>query len=119
MEVVVELSTGTVVLADVDQLQGFAVRALPQHPGDGPADGALGALAAALSVHDVGTVQPDGDVLIPVDVVRRLAASAVAEQGRTLDKHWETGFAAMIEYAGTKGWLAEDGSLRAHVEWGS
>ena len=50
--------------------------------------------------------------LVAVDAVRRLAAGSV---GAT----WEDDFAAMLDYARSKGWLSDDGaSIRAHVEWG-
>ncbi len=118
MELVVDLSTGGVMLRARDDLQRFSVQALPLRPGDGPAEGALGALAAALSVHDMGTVGPDGDVSVPTTALRRMAMDAAFEDGTPLDPDWETGFTGMVEYATTKGWTSEDGSLRAHVEWG-
>jgi hypothetical protein len=119
MEVVVDLSTGGVMLREREDMRRFSVQALPLHPGDGPAEGALGALAAALSVHAVGTVGPDGDVLVPTAAVRRLAADAAREDGASLDSAWEHEFNGMVTYAATKGWTSEDGSLRAHIEWGS
>jgi hypothetical protein len=117
MELVVDLSTGGVMLREREDLQRFSVQAVPEHPGDGPAEGALGALAAALSVHAVGTVGPDGDVLVPTAALRRLAVDAAREDGTSLAPDWETEFVGMVDYAASKGWTAEDGSLRAHVEW--
>src|ERR1700676_2777767 len=117
MELVVDLSTGDVVLRRHEDMGRFSVQPLPLHPGDGPAEGALGALAAALSVHEVGTVGPDGDVLVPTAVVRRLAIDAAKEDGSSLTAGWETEFTGMVEYATAKGWTSEDGSFRAHVEW--
>ena len=49
MELVVELSTGNVVLSDVDRMKRFSVRVVPPHPGDGAGTGARGALAEASS----------------------------------------------------------------------
>jgi len=118
MELVVDLSTGGVVLRRHEDMERFSVQALPLHPGDGPAEGALGALAAALSVHGVGTVGPDGDVLVPTAAVRRLAVDAAHQHGGGLGPVWETGFCGMVDDAATKGWTSDDGSLRAHVEWG-
>ena len=118
MELVVDLSTGGVVLRRHQDMGRFSVQALPLHPGDGPAEGALGALAAALSVHGVGTVGPDGDVLVPTAAVRRLALDAAHQHGGSLDPDWESEFSGMVDSAATKGWTSEDGSLRAHVEWG-
>jgi hypothetical protein len=53
----------------------------------------------------------DGDeALVEVDAVRRLATGRVGPA-------WEGDFAAMLEYAEGKGWIADDGrSIRAHVE---
>jgi hypothetical protein len=71
-----------------------------------------GALDDALRSSAVGTVDGEGEALVGVDAVRRLAKGLVAET-------WEADFAAMLDYAGTKGWLSDDGgSIRAHVEWG-
>ncbi len=118
MELVVDLSTGGVMLRAQEDLQRFSVHALPLRPGDGPAQGALGALAAALSVHALGTVGPDGDVSVPTAALRRLALEAAGQAGASLDPEWDTEFSGMVEYAATRGWTSEDGSLRAHVEWG-
>ena len=120
MELVVDLSTAAVSLRDHNSMTRFAVLAIPEQPGDGERNGALGALAAALSVHDAGTVDPDGDVLVPgrshsSGWPARLPAARASRSART----GKAGFAAMLQYAATKGWLADDGSIRAHVEWGS
>ena len=117
MELVVDLSTGTVDLHDGEVMGRFSLRAIRREAGDGGDNGALGALAAALSVHDAGTVEPNGDVAVPAAAVRRLAVEATEAQGRPLDDEWETGFAAMLEHASTAGWITGDGSIRVHVEW--
>jgi len=114
MELVVDLSTGGVALLGREELQRFSVQAVAVRPGDG----ALDALAAALGDHDVGTIGPDGDVMVCVGALRRLAGAAAKADGVPLDADWESAFAGMVEYAASKGWTAEDGSLRAHVEWG-
>jgi hypothetical protein len=119
MEVVVDLSTGTVALRSRDDLKGFAVLAIPEGPGDGRDKGALGALAAALSLRDAGTVAPDGDVFIAPAAVRELAEEAAVSEGKTLEPEWESGFTAMLDYAATKGWIGSDGAIQAHIEWGS
>ncbi len=118
MELVVDLSTASVVLKHRDDVEQFSVRALSTKPGDSDENGALGALAAALSVHDAGTVDPGGHVFVPAETVRRLAASAATEEGQSLDPEWESRFMTMVAAAATQGWTADDGSLRAHVEWG-
>ena len=69
------------------------------------------ALAAALEASGAGRLLPSGEAMIEIGVVRRLAAGRVAEG-------WDDEFAAMIRYAGSKGWLDETGSsIQAHVEW--
>jgi hypothetical protein len=117
MELVVDLSSGAVALRDGDDMERFSLQVDRREASDGGENGALGALAAALSVHDAGSVQPDGGVLIPPDAVRRLAAEAAAQQRRPLGDEWEAGFTAMLEYAARAGWIAEDGAIRVHVEW--
>ncbi|HXQ90737.1 MAG TPA: hypothetical protein VN768_04195 [Acidimicrobiales bacterium] len=74
--------------------------------------GDAGTLDEALRSNHVGVVDGDGEAMVRVDAVRRLVAGAV-------DDGWEADFAAMVDYARSKGWLSEDGtSIRAHVEWG-
>ena len=74
--------------------------------------GGAGALDEALRAGAVGSLDGDGEALVVVDAVRRLAAGSVGET-------WESDFAAMLDYARSKGWLSEDGaSIRAHVERG-
>ncbi len=117
MEVVVELSTGRVVLADVDQMDRFAVRPVPPPPGE-PLDGDRHqVLGSALHEHGAGQVEADGDVLVPVAAVRRLAAEAALRRGRPLGPEWETAFGAMLDFAATRGWMTGD-AIRAHVDWG-
>jgi hypothetical protein len=117
MELVVDLVTASVELRHRDAMHRLSVLALPQQSGDNEANGALGALAAALSLHDVGTVGPDGEVLVLADALRKLAADAATEDGQPLEPDWESGFGAMLDSAATNGWIADDGSIRAHVEW--
>ncbi len=74
--------------------------------------GDAGALDHALRSTAVGNLDGEGEALISVEAVRRLASGSV-------DETWEADFAAMLDYAGSKGWLSEDGAaIRAHVEWG-
>jgi hypothetical protein len=115
MELVIDLSTGGVALRRLQEMQRFSVQAVAVRPGPGSVE----VLAAALGAHDVGSMGPNGDVMVPVGALRRLAGDAADEEGVPLDAAWESAFAGMVEYAASKGWTAEDGSLRAHVEWGS
>jgi len=75
-------------------------------------EGDAAALDVALRTNAVGTLDGDGEALVGVDAVRRLAAGSVGDT-------WETDFAAMLGYARSKGWLSDDGAaIRAHVERG-
>jgi hypothetical protein len=66
---------------------------------------------AALRAHDIGTVGEGGEAFVKVAAVRRLAAGRVPDS-------WERELDGMLEYAGTKGWLHDDGaSIEAHVEY--
>jgi hypothetical protein len=72
--------------------------------GDAPA------LERALVSASVGRMEQD-EALVAVAAVRRLASGSVGVG-------WEEDFTAMLEYAGGRGWLTEDGvAIRAHVEW--
>jgi hypothetical protein len=74
--------------------------------------GDAGTLDRVLRSNAAGAVDGDGEAMVRVDAVRRLAAGAVGES-------WEADFTAMLAYARSKGWLSEDGeAIRAHVEWG-
>jgi hypothetical protein len=106
MQVVVDMAgePATVVLEEPADCGRFHVTAR--------GGGDVGTLDTALRSTAVGTVDGDGEALVDVDAVRRLAAGSVGET-------WETDFAAMLGYARSKGWLTKDGaSIRAHVEWG-
>jgi hypothetical protein len=49
--------------------------------------------------------------MIDTAAVRRLASGRVPDG-------WDDDFQQMLTYAGTKGWLNEDGTaIQAHVEW--
>ena len=66
-------------------------------------------LRSALEGAGVGCMDGD-EALVTVDAVRRLAAGWVGPD-------WEGDFAAMLDYAERKGWIADEGrSIRAHVE---
>jgi hypothetical protein len=61
---------------------------------------------------DAAAGRLEGDeAFVTVDAVRRLAAGRVGPS-------WDADFAAMLDFARTKGWLDERGvAIRAHVEW--
>jgi hypothetical protein len=88
-----------VALEDPEDCTAFSVRAR----------GDRARLGAALEGAAVGRMDGD-EALVEVEAVRRLAAGRVGPG-------WEGDFAAMLDYAGSKGWIADDGrSIRAHVE---
>ncbi|MGH9080944.1 MAG: hypothetical protein ACRDYE_12895 [Acidimicrobiales bacterium] len=112
----VDLSTGSVSLGEPDDLERLSVLVLPTEPEDRGDAAALGAVAAALSVHDAGTVDPDGNVFIPIEAVKRLVQGAARDQGLP-DAGWEPRFTAMVEQASTRGWVTDAGTIRAHIDW--
>jgi hypothetical protein len=68
------------------------------------------AVGAALLSAGIGRLHPSGEAMIDTSAVRRMARGRVAAG-------WEDEFAAMLEYAGSKGWLDDTGgSIQAHVE---
>jgi hypothetical protein len=70
------------------------------------------ALGAALEANGIGRLLPPGDAMIDVAAIHRLA------EGR-VPAGWADDFAAMLQYAGSKGWLDDTGTaIQAHVEWG-
>jgi hypothetical protein len=71
--------------------------------------GAADPAAADAALAALGERVDDDHVAVAPDTVRRLAGPAAA------DPAWEPGFAAMVAYADSKGWLI-DGAIRAHVE---
>ncbi|HEU5270783.1 MAG TPA: hypothetical protein VFU36_12725 [Jatrophihabitans sp.] len=87
-----------VTLLDADDFHHFSVRLA------GP--GATEALPA----HGIGRLINPAEAFVTVAAVRRLA-------GRDADASWNEGFAAMLRYAQSRGWLSDDGSeIRAHLE---
>ena len=75
-------------------------------------EGGQSSLDAALRASDTGSAAGSDEADIRVDAVRRMASGSVGDA-------WEDDFAAMLDYARSKGWLSDDGStIRAHVERG-
>jgi hypothetical protein len=104
------------VIIDVD-LSGATAAIELLEPGDCKAfhvaarGGNTDALAAALSAASVGRLLPSGDAMIDTGAVRLLAHGKVPAG-------WDDDFTAMLEYAGSKGWLDDSGgAVQAHVEW--
>jgi hypothetical protein len=97
----------TAVLADGADLSRFHVEV--RHPGDGPP--LRSAVDACLRAADAGWVE--GDVaFVTVAALRRLAVDA-----GVASPEWDAGFAKMLAYAASKGWLSDDGTaVQAHIE---
>jgi hypothetical protein len=101
MDIVVAVSREpAVTLQDAADFAGF--RVVAPH-----ADAA--AARAALERAGITWLAED-HVAVPEGVVRTLAGDRAGEPG------WEAGFAAMLAYAASKGWVSGAG-IRAHVEW--
>jgi hypothetical protein len=98
--VLVELILGAdfARLVDAEDLTGFVVVL------EGDVDPGAEALAA-------GGVLGLGDhVWVRTDALRRLAGPMVTPE-------WDEGFAAMLDYARTRGWVDDElGAVRGHVE---
>jgi len=72
----------------------------------------IAALDRVLRSNAVGNVDSNGEAVVGVDALRRLAAGSVGAK-------WDDDFGAMLDYGRSKGWLSDDGAaIRAHVEWG-
>jgi hypothetical protein len=93
--VVIIVRDNAVTLADADDFKGFKVVV---ESGDGS------------GLFSVGRLAHRDTAWISANAVRTLAAGAATPA-------WEEGFAAMLAYAETKGWLDGAGDIQAHVEW--
>ncbi len=116
MDVVVDLPGGRVGLEAWDQLTSLSVQVVGG-PAGGPDAVAEAGLTEALAAAGVARVDGAGDALLPPHVLRHLAAVGASAQGRDLGTAWDEGFAGMVAYAAGKGWIDDDGAVRAHVEW--
>jgi hypothetical protein len=116
MDLRVDLVTGHVVLDGWETMTSLSVQ-VDGGSGDEPDPDADGRLDSILARSGAGRATSDGDALLPAAVVRDLAVTAAEAAGRSRDGSWDEGFAGMLEFAGTKGWIDDDGAIRAHVEW--
>jgi hypothetical protein len=115
VEVVVDLATATVAPDGWNTVTSLAVQV---DGGTGSPDEAAEArLATMLAGAGVSRSAAHRDVCVAPSVLRDLAARAATVAGHTLDAAWDEGFAGMVADAGTKGWIDDDGAIRAHVEW--
>jgi hypothetical protein len=74
-----------------------------------PPDG--GRVDALRALEQIGRVETNDHVYVPASVIRQLAGPATGEPG------WEESLLGMVEYAARRGWVDDDGALRAHIEW--
>jgi hypothetical protein len=99
VDVDVQAEPPAVALDDPEDGKAFSVRVR----------GDRARLSSALEATGVGRMDGD-EALIEVDAVRRMAEGRVGPG-------WDRDFTAMLDYAGTKGWIADEGrAIRAHVE---
>jgi len=110
MEVVVDLQGLTVTLAGAEDTERFAVRVAGPPGASGRHGPDVHRLVDVLAAAGAGRLNPGGDAFIRPDAVRFHAAGQVGEG-------WEERFTAMVDFAASKGWTAEDGWIQAHVEW--
>jgi hypothetical protein len=91
---------GEAVLTDTEDFRRFSIRFDPGARGTGGAEAALGRVAP-----------PDGDAAawVSEEALRRMAP-------RGGDPEWEAGLARMIAFARSRGWVDEQGGIRAHIE---
>jgi hypothetical protein len=64
------------------------------------------ALQSAVRQHDLGRLHGEGDIDLRVATLRQLAGDQ--------DEQWLTGFADMLSYARSKGWITDAEHVRAH-----
>ncbi|MCK9249898.1 MAG: hypothetical protein M0P31_13115 [Solirubrobacteraceae bacterium] len=100
MRIVVGPGRDDVALAEPDDLTRFHVEVDHAVPADALPD----------VVHATGIGHVDGDgVAVAPHAIRRLAGVRPAA--------WERDLEAMIAFAAQRGWVTDDGYVRAHVEW--
>lgn len=110
MELVVDLTAVTVVLADAEDLHRLAVRVREPRTASPDVIEDVHRLTDVLVAAHAGRAGPDGDVLVDPAALRFHAAGQVGEG-------WDERFAAMLDFAATRGWLDDEGFLHAHVVW--
>ena len=97
---IVNIGEGTVGVTEPDDCRRLHVQTVSSVDVD-----------AALRATGSGRLAEGGDALIDVQVLHSLARAGATSAS------WERDWAAMIDYADSKGWLTPDrGSVVAHVE---
>ncbi len=107
---VADLETLAVTLAEAEDTGHFALRVAGPPGASGGREVDVHRLADVLAAAGVGRLGPGGDAFIRPEAVRFHAAGQVGAG-------WEERFSAMVDYAASRGWTADDGWIQAHVEW--
>lgn len=90
---------GEAVLEEAGDFRRFSIRFDAGARGSGPAEAALARLA-----------RPDEEAAwVCPEALRRLSP-------RGEDVEWQRGFARMVAFAETRGWVDQAGRIRAHIE---
>ncbi|WP_426954332.1 hypothetical protein [Muricoccus radiodurans] len=90
---------GTVLLTGPDDFRRFSILFDPGARGSAPAEAALARVA-----------RPDGDAAWVSEAALRDLAPRAGEAD------WQEGFAGMVAYARGRGWVDDQGAIRAHIE---
>ncbi len=99
MLIVIDLSAVQVHLDEPDEFTRFSV-----------ALRGAGDLPSVLATSGLGRLRDDGQHVVVDPAALRALAAPTAGPG------WDDGFAAMRDYAATKGWVEDDGGVVAHIE---
>lgn len=110
VELEVDTEAGTVVLRDPSELTRFSV-VIPD-PGEADRAARLELVDRVLAATAAGSVGVDGVARVRPDAVRRLAAARGVPSAA-----WDEDFADMVATAASRGWIADDGAIRAHIDW--
>jgi len=104
---VVDLTTGTLVLAEPEEFGRFSVEVV----GPGGAD----TLSTVLDASGLGRLHAVGEQVVVDPMELRAMAAGVTRDVAA----WDEGFGAMCAYAAEKGWMEPDGGILAHIVWNS
>ena len=79
---------------------------------------AADAPAALAALGDEASVAPEADhVFVTVAAVRRPPSAVRRLAGDAADAEWEAGFAKMLDFAASKGWMNDTStSIKAHID---